>query len=459
MEDSLKLLVVVHHFPPDHISGAEWQAYRIARGLRQRGDEAHVICVQSDARGPAGQLGYTDGLYDGIPVRRLYFNLPLAPDPFRWSFRNPLVERQILSYLEDFQPNVLHLISGYLMSGTVISASRSLGVPVVLMPMDFWFLCPRVTLLRRDGSVCDAPEDLVECALCLAQDRRRYRLTARLTGGASNRLLRRLWRSPAVLRGMGKADLLAALEERRRYLRGMFRAPDLVISNSRFLREMLTTHGLHNPRFRQLRQGIDTERWVGDSEKEPSPYLRVGYIGQIARHKGVDLLVRAFRRLRAQGPPPRLLLYGNAEQFPAFTRRLHRLIDGDRRITFAGTFPNERILEIHSGLDVLVVPSVWYENSPNVILEAFAAGTPVIASDRGGLAELVQHGVNGLLFRMGDAGDLAVQLQRVVDQPALLESLRKGIRPVKTVQEEIAEWLQIYHSVTQGVEHGWSAVN
>jgi glycosyltransferase involved in cell wall biosynthesis len=248
---------------------------------------------------------------------------------------------------------------------------------------------------------------------------------------------------------MGKADLLEALEERRRYLQEMFGAADLVISNSRFLREMLTAHGLHNPRFQQLRQGIDTERWVGDGEKEPSPYLRVGYIGQIARHKGVDLLVRAFRRLRAEGPPPRLLLYGNAEQFPAFTRHLRRLMDGDGRITFAGTFPNERVLEVHSGLDVLVVPSVWYENSPNVILEAFAAGTPVVASDRGGLAELVQHGVNGLLFRMGDAEDLARQLQRIVDRPGLLESLREGIPPVKTVQEEMAEWVQVYRSMAK----------
>lgn len=443
----MRVLLAVHHFLPHHIGGAEWQAYRIARELRGKGHDVRVICVESDTHGSAGQLEYTDGPYDGIPVRRLFFNLPLSPDPFRWSFRNPLIERHLLVYLEEFLPDVLHLISGYLMSGSVISAARSSGTPVVLMPMDFWFLCPRVTLLRRDGLVCDVPEDLVECAVCLRQDRRRYRWAAHLTGGISNQLLRRLWRSWAMLKEMGKEDLLAALQERRGYLQEVFGAANLVLFNSQFLKEMLTIHEFRAQRFLRLRQGVATERWIGDGTKKPSPHLRVGYIGQIARHKGVAVLVRAFNRLRTKGPAPRLLLYGDAEQFPSFAHRLHRLIGGNERIALAGTFPNDQVLGVHSRLDVLVVPSMWYENSPNVILEAFAAKTPVVASNIGGMAELVQHEGNGLLFETGNVEDLTHQLQRIVDQPRLLESLRREIRPVQTVQQEMAKLVQIYHSV------------
>jgi len=446
-EDDLKALIAVHHFPPEHIGGSEWQAYRIASGLRQRGHEARVICVGSNTCGQAGQLAYTDHLYDGVMVRRLYFNLPLAPDPFRWSFRNPLVEQHLLSYLQMFQPDVLHLISGYLMSGSAITAAKSLDVSVVLMPMDFWFLCPRVTLLKRDGLVCSVPDDPLDCALCLCQDKRRYRWIAKVTGGVSNRLLRQIWGSRILLGGMGKEDLLAALRERRAYLQDVFGSVELLVSNSQFLKEMLAAHGFRAERFLQLRQGVDIERWTGSGTKKPSPYLRVGYIGQIARHKGVDVLVRAFRWLRAKESPPCLVLYGDAKQFPSFTQHLQGLIGRDERITLGGTFPNERVLEIHSRLDVLVVPSIWYENSPNVILEAFAAGTPVIASDHGGLAELVQHEVNGLLFRVGDAEDLAHQLQRVVDRPDLLEYLKRGIPQVKTVGEEVAEWVQAYGKV------------
>ena len=181
----MRVLLAVHHFPPHHIGGAEWQAYRIAWGMKEKGCEVRVICVESDTWGAAGQLGYTDESYDGISVRRLFFNLPLSPDPFRWSFRNPLIESHLLSYFEDFRPDVVHLVSGYLMSAGVISAAKASGIPVVLMPMDFWFLCPRVTLLRRDGSVCDVPDDPVECTLCMCQDKQRYRLSAKVTRGVS----------------------------------------------------------------------------------------------------------------------------------------------------------------------------------------------------------------------------------------------------------------------------------
>jgi len=128
---------------------------------------------------------------------------------------------------------------------------------------------------------------------------------------------------------------------------------------------------------------------------------------------------------------------------PRFARHLRRITRRDGRIAFAGTVGGNRVLNTHSELDLLVVPSVWYENSPNVILEAFTAGTPIVASDSGGMAELVQHEVNGLLFERGNVDDLARQLQRVVDQPALLESLRKGIGPVKTVDEEMEELVQL----------------
>ena len=214
---------------------------------------------------------------------------------------------------------------------------------------------------------------------------------------------------------------------------------------------MLTAQGFHSARFVQLRQGLDTTRWEASSEnkKRTSSHLRVGYIGQIAKHKGVDVLVRAFKRLRTQGPAPRLLLYGETERHPRFVRHLRRLVDGDGNIEFAGTFENNQILKVHSELDVLVVPSLWYENSPNVILEASAAGTPVIASNMGGMAELVQHGVNGLCFTPGDGDDLARQLQFIVDEPSTLNDLKQGISRVKTIQEEMTELIQVYRSVAR----------
>ena len=98
-------------------------------------------------------------------------------------------------------------------------------------------------------------------------------------------------------------------------------------------------------------------------------------------------------------------------------------------------------------LDVLVVPSTWYENAPGVIFEAFAAGMPVIATDLGGMSEFVKPGENGLLFALGDAQDLAGQLRTLIDDRDLLGRLRAGIEPVKTVGEYADELIDLYNSL------------
>ena len=104
-----------------------------------------------------------------------------------------------------------------------------------------------------------------------------------------------------------------------------------------------------------------------------------------------------------------------------------------------GPVPHEAVPQALADIDVLVVPSVWIENAPFVIKEAFVAGVPVITSDLGGMAELVQDERGGLLFRAGDAEDLRRILRRLIDDPACLRRLRETIPAVKTIQED-AGW-------------------
>jgi len=446
----MKVLIAVHHFPPSFDGGAEWRAYRTAKGLQREGHQVQVAYVDSISHGDGHTLDYTDTFYDGIPVRRLCFNLAQAPEPFRWSFRNPLIGQHLSALLEEFGPDVLHLISGYLMTGSAIEAAQSAGVPVVLTLTDFWFLCPRTTLIRSDGTLCySVPTDPLECLLCLRKERRRYRLPDQLSRGLLGRLLLWFWHLRDDGSTRGNSGLGQGLRERRSYLLPLLNTVDIVISPSQFLKNLFVAQGVRPRHFLYCRQGLDMESWVPAEPVSSDSHLRIGYIGQIASHKGVDILVEAFARLRPGERRPRLLLYGDLDKFPTFVQKLRRQVRGRNDIIFAGRFDNPRIGQVHAGLDVLVVPSVWYENSPNVILEAFAFGTPVIVSDVGGMAELVQDEGNGLHFKVGDSKDLARQLQRIVDQPVLLEILKQGMLPVKTVKEEMAELVQIYHSVVE----------
>ncbi len=98
-------------------------------------------------------------------------------------------------------------------------------------------------------------------------------------------------------------------------------------------------------------------------------------------------------------------------------------------------------------IDILIVPSIWHENNPLVIQEAFLSKTPVIASNIGGIPELVIDGVNGLLFEPQDANDLREKIQHIIDEPNILEKFKENIPEVKNIEDNIREIEKLYNSL------------
>jgi glycosyltransferase involved in cell wall biosynthesis len=126
---------------------------------------------------------------------------------------------------------------------------------------------------------------------------------------------------------------------------------------------------------------------------------------------------------------------------------LNSLIEGAKTINLRGCYQHEHLGQVFSEIDVLVVPSLWHENHPLVIQEAFASKTPVIAANVGGISDAVKDEINGLLFERLDAKDLARQLRRLVDEPDLLTKLRAGIPGVRNISDEISELEEMYSDV------------
>lgn len=430
----MRIVFAVHHLPPRYTGGAELRTLRTASQMRGRGHEVEVICVEHTDRGPEGGVAWEDGLYDGIPVRRLSFDLAAVPDRFRWEYDNVWIGVHLRQYLAERAPDLFHLIGGYLISGRALRVAQEMGIPTVLTLTDFWFLCPRIHMWRSDGRLCQAVPEAAACVRCMAEERRRYRLPGRIAPGLADVF----WRS--------RKGLVDRIEARRAFLLEVLDGTDCIVSPSQFLRQFFVRAGVVPEKVVFIRQGRDfpTLR-PEDLNKPASPCLRVGYIGQIAPHKGIHVLFAAARLLA--GAPLQVRAYGDTSGFPRYVAGLRRLIRGDGRMGLNGAFSKEMLSRVLRELDVVVVPSLWYENSPNVILEAFAHCTPVIVSNVGGMAEMVEDGVGGLRFRRGDVEDLTRQLQRLLDRPALLEALREGIPPVKRVAEEMDELKRIYVQV------------
>ena len=140
---------------------------------------------------------------------------------------------------------------------------------------------------------------------------------------------------------------------------------------------------------------------------------------------------------------------GDLSMFPEYAREVYAMAEGDPRVNFAGAFPNERMAEELGRIDVLVVPSTWYENGPLVVYSALAAGIPVVASNFGGLSEIVEHEENGLLFEPGDQVDLARQLERLCEDPGLIVRLGENAGILRTVEDSVDEMLQLYERLAK----------
>lgn len=429
----MNIVLPVHHFLPRYTAGAELYTYRLARWLHRYGHTVEVVAVESVEHENPGTLAVTSDTFDGIPVHRLHFNREAGARS--WEYDNPLIGEWFGRYLEQTRPDLVHFQAGYLMGVAPLRAAVAAGVPTVLTLHDYWFICPRWTLLRGDGALCRAvPDDPAECAWCLHLDRRRFRLLEQATGGMLGNVLRRAGFDPG-------REYIAA---RREALLRTLALPDAVIAPSHFLADQVRAY-VPPDRLHVLRLGLDLTPFSGIQRHGERDVLRLGFIGQIVPHKGVHLLIAACRQLQARSKRIELHIYGGLTANPAYVTRLRRMAGKDPRIHFHGRIENTAVPATLAEFDVAVVPSTWYENSPLTILEAHAAGTPVVTADIGGMAELVRDSVDGLHFRSNDATDLARVLQRLIDEPDLLLRLRSGIQRPCSIDDEMVQMLAVYN--------------
>jgi glycosyltransferase involved in cell wall biosynthesis len=180
---------------------------------------------------------------------------------------------------------------------------------------------------------------------------------------------------------------------------------------------------------------------------------RIAYIGQITPFKGVDLLLEAMKILGEQESPARLALYGGnlQHQSKPFQERIQQLLEETAsNVSFPGPYTQEDLPQILSGVDWVVVPSLWWETGPLVISEALMHNRPVICSDIGAMVERIQHEVNGLHFRVGDPYSLADTIQRGVSSPELWDRLRAGISPPPAMDEHVERISRIYRELLEG---------
>ncbi|WP_119067291.1 glycosyltransferase family 4 protein [Rubrobacter indicoceani] len=440
----MRILFAAHQFFPEHYAGVEIITLGLAKELRRRGHETFVLAPKRSI--PVSDLGpgeVEEYEFEGVPVRRVGRPTEGLGRPYRLDFDNGVMAERAGEYLDEIQPDVIHAEHFQGLSASVIGVFSGYDAPLVYTATDFWTVCPVVDLRRHDGTMCTGP-DLPECMKCIASryPGSRMKLVVDSVPKPVARLAEKVARTP-VGEKMPVLGQVRALSERPGFIREKMRGVDHVVAYTRLMEDILERNGIGEGKVEVSPYGIDTSRIKARSPQPgPDGPLRIGFIGTLAPHKGCDILIKAVTRI--ENADVKLDIYGNLERFKPFIERMRETTGGDGRVNFAGPFQRERVGEVLGSLDVLVVPSRWYENQPGVILEAFASGIPVVATDLGGMSEFVHHEKNGLLFALDDAEDLSKQLTRLASEPGLLQRLRDGIGPVKTVSDDADELEALY---------------
>jgi glycosyltransferase involved in cell wall biosynthesis len=209
---------------------------------------------------------------------------------------------------------------------------------------------------------------------------------------------------------------------------------------------MLRCHGLETERIRHIPFGIDHTHITCVSTKGTEKHLRIGFIGTLYHHKGAHVLLEAVRSLPTD-MPLKVKIYGELKQFPEYTNMLQSIAGNDDRIEFCGTFSNPGIGVIFYGLDVLVIPSLWYENNPLALSFAQAARVPVVATDSEGINEVIADGENGFLFEKGDVKGLADIIRMLCNDRSVVKRLSDHARKPKSISLYVDELERIYDDV------------
>jgi glycosyltransferase involved in cell wall biosynthesis len=419
----MRIAFTVHKFPPESLGGVEIYAEGLARTLAGTGHDVHVF-YPSFAAPSEGRLDGPDGVHlwrVPLPASRT----SEGPVPQFWhTFRDLGIEAAFRRFLAAVRPEIVHFqhVQGF--SARLISLAK--GRPRVVTLHDYWFFCMNSQLIRPDQAMCGGPRLGWNCVDCA-------------TVRPDLRSFRRLRPALALL-----------LAYRNGYLRRVVRSVDMFISPSEFLRGRYITQGFPAERILTLENGLDAAR-LCERTDFVSPKLEgrphFGFIGALAWHKGVHVLIEAFNRMPADAT---LTIYGNEGAFPEYVARLKAEITHPN-IRFAGVLDRGYVGTAMRQLDCLVVPSIWYENSPLVIQEAFAVGLPVVASRLGALPEKVHDGITGRLFTPGASAELADVLQTLIIHPEHLAEFRRNIRPGPDIQEHAALMLDIYRRLRQGL--------
>ncbi|MGC8581678.1 MAG: glycosyltransferase family 4 protein [Thermoplasmata archaeon] len=395
----MKILLVIHGFPPYYMAGSEVYAYNLSIELA-RNNMVYVFSrIENEFE---RQYSEIDEVIDGIRVHRV--NKWKGDYNLRDKYVDEKMDDIFRSYIDKVNPDIVHIQHLSHLSTNIVSIAKNYGLPIVFTIHDFWMFCPRGQLLTPEYELCSLP-DKERCVSCLS-----YLHTT-----------------------------MDDINEYIKHMHDILDKIDIFVSPSKYLMSFYHSMGIDPRKTVYSRYGFIKGR-IKYRKKiyREWDHINFGYIGRIIPAKGIHLLIKAFSSINKENIT--LKIYGTTGKNRYYLEKIAK----NSNILFMEGFDNRNIDYILNSIDVLVVPSIWYENSPLVIQEAFMKGIPVITSNIGGMAELVKDGINGFLFTPGDIESLKGKILAIAQNPSILNNVNPIPDDVQDIHEDVRHLENIY---------------
>ena len=399
--ESLKHIVVVNVlYPPQAMGGATVVAQNIVETIiKNHGDKYHVSVFTCDVNNIyAHQVSEYE--YNGVSVTAV--SVPVGPDVDYREYDSHIGEL-FADYIDYKQPDLIHFHSIQRLTASMLQTTKDKQIPFIVTVHDAWWLSDHQFLVDKNGQ---SVSELQTNPMIAAKTSEQVQQTLR----------------------------------RKQVLTGLLKKADRVLTPSKYQYEFYKKNGVRNVIVNE--NGVDRVCIPLRNTTQRSKVV-IGYTGSVCHHKGYYFLKNVIEQLDLKNIALKVIQFNLSE--PKNENWNHVEVE------YLPKFDSANMIEFYQQIDVLIAPSMWPESFGLITREAALAGIWVIASEAGGLAELINQAENGFKFKIGNIEKLSEILNEIDNNPQryqqrLPDDIVSKLN-VNTVEEQVAELIDIYYDV------------
>jgi len=449
----MKILVISHTFLPKYLGGTEVYTFELAKELISQGHNVEILC--SDPLSKKTPYSISQTKYRGINVNIIEKNI-LNYKSFSQTYLDEKVDELFEQFIKTFKPDVIHYLHLMHLSVNLINIANRYGIKQVATLNDFWMQTHLFNRVAKNGKLYEkhsVKEDALELSKELNSG---MKIDTPISFGeffkcndkklfinaVTNKSLNRLFGQ--LKKHVSLNKYIKLINDRNRLIKHAMRKLDLIVFPTVFLFQEFCDWGFQTKKVIISEHGIDTALFK-NFKKKSTKTIRFAFIGAIIPAKGLDILLKAWNNIDSSNAE--LKIYGNFKSDKKYSRSLKKLLTNLINIKLKGTFDPKDIAQIFSEIDVLILPSRWFENGPLVLRNALLSKTPVIATRLGSNPEFIRDGYNGLLFKNEDINDLSNKISLIIKNKKLINSMSSNIQDQKSIKEDASNLLNYYQEL------------